>query len=86
MKTISINDIRIDWKTCEATGGGFVVNDARYDGNWVQAIGYDTDSTGYRVIWTDVEWDSFLTDASTGADWDSPNYILDDYGYCVFVK
>lgn len=76
--TINFNELTIG--DAFATGGGFETNFGRYNGNWYQAPATDKDDNDFTVIWTDVNWDA--EDGADACDWDNPDYILDDYGYC----
>ena len=58
------------------TSGSFPVpGGATYTGDWYEAHAVDAGGTAYRVIWTDVDYET--EDESGACDWDDPDYVLE---------
>jgi len=58
------------------TSGSFPVpGGATYTGDWYEAHAVDAGGTDYRVIWTDVDYET--EDESEACDWDDPDYVLE---------
>ena len=58
------------------TSGSFPVpGGATYTGDWYEAHAVDAGGTNYRVIWTDVDYET--EDESGACDWDDPDYVLE---------
>ena len=58
------------------TSGSFPVpGGATYTGDWYEAHAVDAGGTAYRVIWTDVDYET--EDESEACDWDDPDYVLE---------
>lgn len=58
------------------TSGSFPVpGGATYTGDWYEAHAVDAGGTEYRVIWTDVDYET--EDESDACDWDDPDYVLE---------
>ena len=58
------------------TSGSFPVpGGATYTGDWYEAHAVDADGTDYRVIWTDVDYET--EDESDACNWDDPDYVLE---------
>jgi len=54
------------------TSGSFPVpGGATYTGCWYEAHAVDAGGTDYRVIWTDVDYES------EACDWDDPDYVFE---------
>ena len=58
------------------TSGSFPVpGGATYTGDWYEAHAVDAGGKDYRVIWTDVDYET--EDESDACDWDDPDYVLE---------
>ena len=58
------------------TSGSFPVpGGATYTGDWYEAHAVDAGGTDYRVIWTDVDYET--EDESDACDWGDPDYVLE---------
>ena len=58
------------------TSGSFPVpGGATYTGDWYEAHAVDAGGTDYRVIWTDVDYET--EDESEACDWDDPDYVFE---------
>ena len=58
------------------TSGSFPVpGGATYTGDWYEAHAVDAGGTEYRVIWTDVDYET--EDESDACDWDDPDYVFE---------
>jgi len=77
IKKINLDELVID--DAYADGGSFPTSLGTYNGKWYQSDARDKDGNRYRVIWTKVDWDT--EDESNACNWDSPDYVLDEYGY-----
>jgi len=77
MKKVNLDELNIGDAYC--TGGSFNTNAGTYSGNWYQAHATDKNGSEYTIIWTDVDWDT--EDEGNACNWESPDYILDEYGY-----